>query len=388
MKVQPNRPLEAALEPKKSTQAETPRAPNGLPLNGVRTAASFGFFGDSFSDRLSDAFSTVKDAASVVIGAGDRVAGLVDRGIALAADNAPGIDFIRGALEKALGKSAKEDIGWIQEVGPPTTDRTSSFKSLYQAAKAGDAILPEEAKDHVYLTLRGYTGDNFPMYMQENREGLEARGLDVREIPTDTEQTVEHNAKVVRDAILEAAKDGRQVVLIGHSKGGMDMTAAVAMYPELKQHVRAAVAMQSPYGGVPIATDIQDQRIVSKLAGESIEWVLRGDKESLPDFSYEKRKAFVAEHPWPSDIPTVSLSTSTDSQLNGLTPVVNWYRLRYGEETDGIIAQRDSEIPGSSVVRLDNLDHLNSVMPDFPGRANWNAGLMTEALVALALKEA
>lgn len=164
------------------------------------------------------------------------------------------------------------------------------------------------------------------------------------------------------------------------------MTAAVAMYPELKPHVRAAIAMQSPYGGVPIASDIQDQRIVSKLAGKSIEWVLRGDGESLPDFSYEKRQAFIEKYPWPTDIPTVSLATSSGSQLNGLTPVINWYQLRYGEKTDGVVATRDTEIPGSSVVRLDNLDHLNSVMTEFPGRANWDPGLLTEALVALALK--
>lgn len=313
---------------------------------------------------------------------------LVAQGLKLAssAGNAP-LGFFRSALDRVLGKSSRNEVGWIQNELPKTTNSTTDFKSLYEAAKSGETILPPDAKDYVYLTLRGYTGDNFPTYMKQNREGLERRGLDVREVKTDTEQTVEHNAKVVRDAILAAAKDGKQVVLIGHSKGGMDMTAAVAMYPELKQHVRAAVAMQSPYGGVPVASDIEDQKIVAGLAGKAIEWVLRGDEDSLPDFSYAKRREFVEQYPWPSDIPTVSLATSSGSQLNGLTPVINWYKLRYGEKTDGIVAQRDSEIPGSRVVRLDNLDHLNSVMPEFPGRANWDAGLLTESLVALALQQ-
>jgi len=316
------------------------------------------------------------------------VENLVAQGLKLAssAGNVP-LGFFRSALESVLGKSSKDEIGWIQDELPQTIDRTASFKSLYSAAKSGESILPPDANQYVYLTLRGYTGDNFPTYMKQNREALERRGLDVREVKTDTEQTVENNAKVVRDAILQAASEGKQVVLIGHSKGGMDMTAAVAMYPELKPHVRAAVAMQSPYGGVPVASDIQDEKIVANLAGKAIEWVLRGDEASLPDFSYEKRRAFIEQYPWPSDIPTVSLSTSSGSQLNGLTPVINWYKLRYGEKTDGIVAQRDTEIPGSRVVRLDNLDHLNSVMPEFPGRANYDPGLLTEALVALALRK-
>jgi hypothetical protein len=297
------------------------------------------------------------------------------------------MNVVRGALDKILGASVKDQVGWIQNELPKTTDRTADFRSIYSAAKAGETVLPGDAKDHIYLTLRGYTGDNFPTYMKENREGLSRRGLDVREVKTDTEQTVEHNAKVIRDAVLEAAKGGRQVVLIGHSKGGMDMTAAVAMYPEIKEHVRAAVAMQSPYGGVPVASDIGDQRLLSGIAGKTIEWVLRGDEDSLPDFSYENRRQFVEKYPWPSEIPTVSLATSSDSQFNGLTPVINWYKVRYGEETDGVVAQRDSEIPGSRVVRLDNLDHLNSVMPEFLGRANWDPGLLTESLVALALQK-
>ena len=63
------------------------------------------------------------------------------------------------------------------------------------------------------------------------------------------------NAKQIRDAILEASNDGKQVVLVGQSKGGVDITAALALYPEFKPHVRAVVSMQAPYGGTPIASD-------------------------------------------------------------------------------------------------------------------------------------
>lgn len=327
-------------------------------------------------------------AQNLSLGVPSWVRTLVQRGLSLAAKagSAFELDLVRRQLDRVLGKSARDEVGWLEKEGAPTRDVTANFKDLYAAARADKPVLPKEARDHVYLTIRGYTGDNVPGYMQENREGLARRGLDVREIDVDTEKTVTANAKVVRDAVLRAVKEtGKKVVLIGHSKGGMDLTAAVALYPELKPHVRAAVTMQSPYGGVPVATDVMDQPLLHSVAGNAIDWVLRGDRKSLADFSYAQRKAFVRAHPWPTDIPTVSLATSSSSQFNGLTPVINWYRLRYGEKTDGVVSTRDSIVPGSNVVRLDNLDHLNSVMSGFPGRANYDPKALTEALVALAL---
>lgn len=47
------------------------------------------------------------------------------------------------------------------------------------------------------------------------------------------------------------------MVLLGHSKGGVDASAAVSLYwSELKEKVGGLVAIQSPYGGSPIASDI------------------------------------------------------------------------------------------------------------------------------------
>lgn len=50
---------------------------------------------------------------------------------------------------------------------------------------------------------------------------------------------------------------GKRVVLLGHSKGGVDAAAALSMFwPELKDKVVGLVLAQSPYGGSPVASDI------------------------------------------------------------------------------------------------------------------------------------
>lgn len=50
---------------------------------------------------------------------------------------------------------------------------------------------------------------------------------------------------------------GKRVLLLGHSKGGVDAAAAVSKYwSDLKEKVAGLVVIQSPYGGSPIASDI------------------------------------------------------------------------------------------------------------------------------------
>lgn len=69
---------------------------------------------------------------------------------------------------------------------------------------------------------------------------------------------VETNASVLKDYIEELYwGSGKQVAVLGHSKGGVDAAAAVAMnWPTLRDKVVGLVLVQSPYGGSPVASDI------------------------------------------------------------------------------------------------------------------------------------
>lgn len=69
---------------------------------------------------------------------------------------------------------------------------------------------------------------------------------------------MEKNAKVIKEHIEELyASTGKKVVLLGHSKGGVDASAACSMYwPQLRDKVVGCILVQSPYAGTPIASDI------------------------------------------------------------------------------------------------------------------------------------
>lgn len=69
---------------------------------------------------------------------------------------------------------------------------------------------------------------------------------------------MEKNAKEIKDYVEEIYWGSRKrVLLLGHSKGGVDAAAAISMYwDDLKDKVAGLALTQSPYGGSPIASDI------------------------------------------------------------------------------------------------------------------------------------
>ncbi len=69
---------------------------------------------------------------------------------------------------------------------------------------------------------------------------------------------VEINARELKRYIEELYWGAqKKVVLLGHSKGGLDAAAACSMFWEdLKDKVVGLAVLQCPYGGSPIAADI------------------------------------------------------------------------------------------------------------------------------------
>ncbi len=81
------------------------------------------------------------------------------------------------------------------------------------------------------------------------------------------------------------------IVLIGHSKGGLDALAAVAKYKgELAPIVRGIVCLQSPIGGSPVASDLVFGSSAVKMFVSALYRLVGSDFESLRDLTYESRQ--------------------------------------------------------------------------------------------------
>ncbi|HEX8819449.1 MAG TPA: lipase [Archangium sp.] len=288
--------------------------------------------------------------------------------------------------ERWSGPGSTGLAGWFKAETAPPTDVTARFREVLQRVREDEPVLPDEAKRHLYLLVKGMMGDDLPGYLEDNQRRLEKRGLETREVAVDTEGRLASNVEVVRDALLDAIHFGRTVVLLGHSKGGVEAMSTLALYPELRPHVRAVVALQAPYGGSVIANDLVTTPALRRLVEVAFPALFQGDPASVEDLSYARRMEFVRRNPYPADVPTVALATSRLSRRSLLRPLCSYVRERYGWACDGLVNVVDAEVPGSRVVRLDDMDHAEGALTGLPGFSNYYPSDITETMISLALE--
>ncbi|KAL7137627.1 hypothetical protein ABFS83_10G106200 [Erythranthe nasuta] len=296
------------------------------------------------------------------------------------------------------------DIGWLQcePRMPPVKDGSSRFRELLQSIRNGLHKLPDS---FVYLLIPGLFSNHGPLYFVSTKRFFSKMGLACHIAKIHSEASVEQNAWELKEYIEELywGSGKRRVMLLGHSKGGVDAAAALSIYlNELRDKVAGLALVQSPYGGTPIASDILRQGQLADVETRRImEFIIckliKGDIRALEDLTYEKRKEFVRNHKVPDNIPIISfhseasvapavISTmshiahaelpwlphmigSTEDAIARNVPVIVpvsaamavcalHLQLRYGEKSDGLVTCRDAEVPGSVVVRPDRkLDH-------------------------------
>lgn len=335
-----------------------------------------------------------------------------------------GITLFQGLIDKARRtvRGSADDIGWLQRdpSQPPAEDGTERFMEILNLIRHGVHRLPKSA---VYLLIPGLFSNHGPLYFTSTKASFSKMGLACHIAKIHSEAAVEKNAQELRDCIEELYwGSNKRVMLLGHSKGGIDAAAALSMYwPDLKDKVVGLVLAQSPYGGSPIASDILregqlgDYVNFRKLTEILICKVLKGDMAALEDLTYEKRKEFLKKFSLPRELPVVSFHTeakispavlATLSRVahaelgeSAKLPVVmplgaamaacaQLLQLRYGERSDGLVTCRDAEVPGSIVVRpkrkLDHAWMVYSSLNDDPSEAD--ASQVCEALLTLLME--
>ncbi|PUZ64836.1 hypothetical protein GQ55_3G174700 [Panicum hallii var. hallii] len=344
-------------------------------------------------------------------------------------------------------QGSREDIGWLQRTRASlcSVDGTGRFKEILREIRNGLHCLPDTL---VYLFIPGLFSNHSPLYFTNTKRFFSKMGLachiaKIHSEVIELKASVEKNAWELKQYIEELYwGSGKQVLLLGHSKGGVDAAAALSLYwSELKGKVAGLGLVQSPYGGTPVASDIlREGQIADKETRRIMELIvcklIKGDMRALEDLTYAKRKDFISKHKLPVDeLPIISFHTEAstaptvlatltriaqaellpwlplprfflsasefvESMLASLkVPVVApvsaamavtalHLRLRYGERSDGLVTRRDAEVPGSVVVRPERrLDHAWMVYSTLKkGSAEADASEMCEALLAMLVE--
>src|SRR4051812_20117680 len=261
------------------------------------------------------------------------------------------------------------DPGWLARQCPAPRDATARFLELYASHARAETPV---------LLVAGIFTRYYPGYLARVRRALRAR-----EIPIDTEQTVAVNARAIRDHVLRAP---RPVVLLGHSKGPLDIHAALSLHPEIVPRVRAFVSLQAPFAGTPLATDAEAEPLSRRLVRGVVGGLLRGAPHGYFEMGYAQRRAFLGQHSPRPPVPAVALATWTDRAGLFLEKTRQYIDGRYGVRSDGFVPLPDAQVPGARLVCLEGLDHASIALRWLRPRARFEAGRVARALVALAVE--
>lgn len=189
----------------------------------------------------------------------------------------------------------KNVTGRFQELLPSIDSFAQNFKDSFP-----------DAEELTYLLVGGLFTDHYPTYFDQNIQYLQERLRlpRVQSIPIHTEGSVQRNAKVIRDSILKTCRGAKSIVLIGHSKGGVDATSVLRAYPETIPFLHGIITFQAPFGGTFLVDFVGKSKIAMNAIGGLIESVWKGDQQALQDMCYSSRlKNFGFEEVKSDDIP-------------------------------------------------------------------------------------
>ncbi len=201
-----------------------------------------------------------------------------------------------------------------------------------------------------------------------------------------------HNARQIADALRSANLSPHdQVVLVGYSKGTVDILEFLTAFPQDAQPVVAVVSMAGAVQGSPLADD-GDWWYRTFLAHALPGTCDPGDGQVLHSLRPATRRAWFESHALPEQTAYFSLAAFTTEEhlSHGLKPA--WRSLaRHDKRNDGQVLASDAIIPGSTLLGYVNADHwdvaisLENQMPQLSRRDSARTLPRSELLLAALL---
>ncbi len=267
-------------------------------------------------------------------------------------------------------------------------DDTDALIDAYaRAAAAPHAPAPASTAGTCFLFLRGMAHRLDREHFRAMSRRFTDRGVCAEVVDGPIDANFGESAPQIADAILRH----ENVVLIGHSKGGLNALETVSLAyrtneTALTSRVRAIVTLQTPFACAPTADRWLKipGGVYGALSG-LYRWWTHGrevipSRDALDEVSCEERA-----HPprmlLPPEIKLFSIATSFPLGVPGIVGPEAEKRARYvksrtGEDNDGYVAPDRGLVPGSRFALLDRLTHTDLVTSDAKvyGPKYWSLG--------------
>ncbi len=189
-------------------------------------------------------------------------------------------------------------------------------------------------------------------------ERLRADGALVEQIMVSGRSGTASNARQIAEAIGRAqVPEERQIIIVGFSKGSLDMLRFLTDYPAVAGAIDAVISVAGPIYGSPLADRVRGP-YAALLANAPYDKCPPGDGGVLESLSPATATTWLASNPLPPHVRYYSIAGFTTRKHVARLLVPAWKILNKTDvRNDGQVFAADAVIPGAKLLGFANADH-------------------------------
>lgn len=245
---------------------------------------------------------------------------------------------------------------------PNDTDcRQLLWRLADEPAGSEGRSLPALDRSLRVVIVTGALSDCFGPDALPYREGVErmtASGLQVDTVTVSGRSSAEHNARQIAE-YFEAGNFATtdRIVLLGYSKGAVDVLEFLDAYPDFARQVAAVISVAGPMFGSPLAEKgawTYDHLLAHAFRSRCDP----GDGGLIDSMLPATRKQWLADHSLPGQVAYFSLAAFTTREHLARSLRPSWRLLATTDmRNDGQVVAGDAFVPGSTLLGYANTDH-------------------------------
>ena len=228
-----------------------------------------------------------------------------------------------------------------------------------------------------------------PTYFDDQMHWLEENEIDYERVAIESEASPEFNATIIATSIQKSEKP---VLLITHSKGGIDSLEALLRNDDLAKKVKGWIPIQAPFFGSPVADWVIERSNLSTLAFHLLEQ-LGGTEESLQSLKTDIRIEYLKQNKEKiiNLIKTIKIISFTswkedegwdwDTLLEPTRDCMS----KKGLRSDGLVPANYAILPNTDFIQISKTDHAVPVMHCM--LAQFDRISFTKAILVLLLEK-
>jgi len=174
----------------------------------------------------------------------------------------------------------------------------------------------------------------------------------------------EANAIYIAETILGLDLDEDEyLVILGHSKGAVDILHALVDVPEASKRVAAVISVSGAINGTPLVEKVDEISfdLARNFLPDSCD---EGDGGALNSLRTATRLSWIAANPLPGSVRYFSLATFTRREHINTLLKAGYDQLQiFSPRNDGLLLVSDQIIPGGILLGYANSDHWSVVLP-------------------------